>query len=59
VKQRQTYSDPSMAAREAAALERTREIQKRVDVPFNKSGMMLLSEGEFAAMKKGELRRRS
>jgi len=48
-----------MQQREAAAKERTREIQKRVDVAFNKGGLMLLSEGEMEAMKKGELRRRS
>jgi len=45
--------------REVKALERTREIQKRVDVAFNKGGLQLLSEGEFEAMRKGELRRRS
>ena len=48
-----------MQKREQAAQQRTREIQKRVDVGYNKGGLMLLSESEFAAMQKGELRRRS
>jgi len=60
IAQRPTYAnDPLMRERQAAALKRTREIQKRIDVPFNKGGLQLLTEGEFQAMKRGELRRRS
>jgi hypothetical protein len=48
-----------MEARDQAAQARTREVQKRVDIGYNKGGLMLLSESEFQAMKKGELKRRS
>jgi len=50
---------PEMARREQQAQERYREIQKRVDIGYNKGGLMLLSEGEVEAMRRGELRRRS
>lgn len=50
---------PEMLARDQVAHERTREIQKRVDQAYNKGGLMLLSESEFQAMQRGELRRRS
>jgi hypothetical protein len=53
------HNDPIMQARDEAAHERTKEIMKRVDIGYNKGGLMLLSESEFAAMKKGELKRRS
>ena len=47
-----------MAEREEAAKERYREIQNRIAPPGNKMGDQLLSESEYAAMKRGELRRR-
>jgi hypothetical protein len=50
---------PEMEARDQAAQARTREVQKRVDIGYNKGGLMLLSESEFQAMKRGELKRRS
>lgn len=51
--------DEDMQRRDEAAHQRTHEIQKRVDIGYNKGGLMLLSESEFQAMKKGELKRRS
>ena len=54
---RQQLSD-DMKERERIAKERYREIQNRIAAPYNKGGDMLLSESEYAAMKKGELRRR-
>jgi len=47
-----------MAEREEAAKERYREIQNRISPAYNKGGDQLLSESEYAAMKRGELRRR-
>jgi hypothetical protein len=47
-----------MAEREEAAKDRYREIQNRVGPTYNKGGDMLMSESEYAAMKRGELRRR-
>jgi hypothetical protein len=48
-----------MQQREAAAKERYAEMKTRVGQAFNKSGYSYLSDGELAAQKKGELRRRS
>lgn len=48
-----------MQARQDLAKDKTREIMKRVDIGYNKGGLMLLSESEFEAMKRGELKRRS
>lgn len=50
---------PELQQREQQAQDRLREIKKRVDIGYNKGGLMLLSEGEVEAMKRGELRRRS
>jgi hypothetical protein len=48
-----------MQQREAAAREQYEEMKKRVGPAYNKGGYQYLSEGELAAEKKGELRRRS
>jgi hypothetical protein len=48
-----------MQERDRLAHERTHEIQKRVDQVYNKGGLQLMSESEFQAMQRGELRRRS
>jgi hypothetical protein len=47
-----------MLQREALAQERYREIQNRISPVYNKGGEQLLSESEYEAMKRGELRRR-
>jgi hypothetical protein len=57
VKTKQQLSE-EMAERERKAKERYREIQNRIGPAYNKGGDQLLSESEYAAMKKGELRRR-
>jgi len=48
-----------MQQREAAAKEKFKELQSRIGPAYNKGPYVLLSEGELAAEKKGELRRRS
>lgn len=50
---------PEMLEREAQAQERTKLFKNRVAPAYNKGGLQLLSEGEVAAEKRGELRRRS
>jgi len=50
---------PEMLQREADAVERTKMFKNRVAPAYNKGGLQLLSEGEVAAERRGELRRRS
>lgn len=45
--------------RQAEAVERAKEYKSRVGPAYNKGPTVLLSEGEIAAEKRGELRRRS
>lgn len=47
-----------MQVREALAQERYREMQNRISPAYNKGGDTYLSESEYEAMKRGELRRR-
>jgi hypothetical protein len=56
-KSKQQLSE-EMQAREAAAKEQYRMIQNRIAPAYNKGGDQLLSESEYAAMNRGELRRR-
>jgi hypothetical protein len=51
--------DGAMLQREADARAITHETRKRVDQAYNKGGLQLLTESEFAAMGRGELRRRT
>lgn len=48
-----------LAQRQADAVERAKEYKSRVGPAYNKGPTVLLSEGEIAAEKRGELRRRS
>jgi hypothetical protein len=57
-KPKQVLSE-EMQERDRLAHERTREVRKRVDQVYNKGGLQLMSESEFQAMQRGELRRRS
>ncbi|QRE00221.1 hypothetical protein [Burkholderia phage BCSR5] len=50
---------PEMQAREAMAQSYAREYKNRVAPAYNKGPDMLMSDSEYAAMKRGELRRRS
>lgn len=48
-----------MQQREMVAKEKFKEMQSRIGMSYNKGPLTLLTEGELAAEKKGELRRRA